>query len=212
MDINQIVYEADARKAFVSRQALNVLSDSIHEREERLKLVSELSSNAHDVTHAALESFDRSTIKTLHLENPTTIILRYFSYALLTENAVIAENCMAELRKSQSHLDIPNHVLVQVLNALEETIVSLINHVSLHSLQTQTPENIRLFTDEAIQYFTQLRDNMRTLDKTPAQPFWQQLIDIGASIPEKDWAELPTDLSRNFEHYMYGAHKEEDNK
>ena len=67
MDINQIVYEADARKAFVSRQALNVLSDSIHEREERLKLVSELSSNAHDVIHAALESFDRSTIKTLHL-------------------------------------------------------------------------------------------------------------------------------------------------
>jgi hypothetical protein len=39
-------------------------------------------------------------------------------------------------------------------------------------------------------------------------PFWQKLIILGQEIPEKEWAKLPTDLSRNFEHYMYGAPRE----
>jgi len=28
-------------------------------------------------------------------------------------------------------------------------------------------------------------------------------------VPERDWARLPTDLSKNIDHYLYGAKKKE---
>ena len=28
-------------------------------------------------------------------------------------------------------------------------------------------------------------------------------------VPERDWARLPTDLSKNVDHYLYGAKKKE---
>ena len=40
------------------------------------------------------------------------------------------------------------------------------------------------------------------------KPFWERLVEIGRQVPDEEWAKLPTDFSRNFEHYMYGAEKE----
>ena len=34
-------------------------------------------------------------------------------------------------------------------------------------------------------------------------------MEIGARVPDEEWANLTRDLARNFEHYMYGAPKEE---
>ncbi|MGK7904091.1 MAG: hypothetical protein AB4352_22315 [Hormoscilla sp.] len=41
------------------------------------------------------------------------------------------------------------------------------------------------------------------------KPLWKRIIEIGARVPEEEWAKIPKDLARNFEHYMYGAPKEE---
>ncbi|MGH2413510.1 MAG: hypothetical protein ACRDEA_07435 [Microcystaceae cyanobacterium] len=41
------------------------------------------------------------------------------------------------------------------------------------------------------------------------KPFWQRIIEIGAEIPIEEWEKLPRDFSKNAEHYMYGAPKEE---
>ena len=46
-------------------------------------------------------------------------------------------------------------------------------------------------------------------DPSTAQPFWENIAEIGAQIPESEWAKIPRDLATNFEHYMYGAPKEE---
>ena len=46
-------------------------------------------------------------------------------------------------------------------------------------------------------------------DEPTTKPLWEQIIEIGEQIPESEWAKLPRDLARNFEHYMYGASKEE---
>lgn len=44
-----------------------------------------------------------------------------------------------------------------------------------------------------------------------AKPFWQQIIEIGKVVPQEEWRKrLPRDFARNFEHYMYGAPREED--
>ena len=42
------------------------------------------------------------------------------------------------------------------------------------------------------------------------KPFWQRIIEIGAQVPKEEWDKLPRDFCRNFEHYMYGAPKEEE--
>jgi hypothetical protein len=38
----------------------------------------------------------------------------------------------------------------------------------------------------------------------------EQIIEIGKVIPQSEWRKhLPTDFARNFEHYMYGAPRED---
>ncbi len=40
-----------------------------------------------------------------------------------------------------------------------------------------------------------------------ARPFWEIAKEISDKVSDKEWGELPTDLSENFEHYMYGSTK-----
>jgi surface antigen len=43
------------------------------------------------------------------------------------------------------------------------------------------------------------------------KPIWQKIVEIGKVVPQEEWRkQLPTDFARNFEHYMYGAPREED--
>ena len=41
-------------------------------------------------------------------------------------------------------------------------------------------------------------------------PVWERVVEIGAAVPSEDWARVPRDLSKNLDHYLYGAPKEED--
>jgi hypothetical protein len=42
------------------------------------------------------------------------------------------------------------------------------------------------------------------------RPIWERVVEIGASVPMKEWEKVPTDLSKNLDHYLYGAAKEEE--
>lgn len=42
-----------------------------------------------------------------------------------------------------------------------------------------------------------------------SKPFWQRIAEIGEQVPKEEWEKLPKDFARNFEHYLYGAPKEE---
>ena len=48
---------------------------------------------------------------------------------------------------------------------------------------------------------------MAAYDET-AKPIWQVALEIGASVPEEEWAKIPTDVSKNIDYYLYGAPKE----
>jgi hypothetical protein len=39
-------------------------------------------------------------------------------------------------------------------------------------------------------------------------PIWERLASIGAAVPEDAWNDVPTDLSRNVDHYLYGGKKD----
>ncbi|MEW6237029.1 MAG: hypothetical protein AB1656_16720 [Candidatus Omnitrophota bacterium] len=43
-----------------------------------------------------------------------------------------------------------------------------------------------------------------------ARPIWEQVIELGESVPEEEWDRIPTDLSKNLDHYLYGAKRELD--
>jgi Arc/MetJ-type ribon-helix-helix transcriptional regulator len=37
------------------------------------------------------------------------------------------------------------------------------------------------------------------------RPIWETIVEIGQLIPEEAWAEIPTDLARNLDYYLYGS-------
>ena len=42
-----------------------------------------------------------------------------------------------------------------------------------------------------------------------ARPIWEIVSEIGSEVPEKEWEKVPTDLSKNLDHYLYGAPRTE---
>lgn len=43
-----------------------------------------------------------------------------------------------------------------------------------------------------------------------AKPIWEVAVEIGASVPDEEWAKVPRDAARNLHHYLYGAPKEKE--
>lgn len=43
-----------------------------------------------------------------------------------------------------------------------------------------------------------------------ARPLWELVVEIGAQVPDEEWAKVPTDLSKNVDHYLYGAPKDDE--
>lgn len=43
-----------------------------------------------------------------------------------------------------------------------------------------------------------------------ARPIWEVASELGAALPDEAWAGVPTDLSKNVDHYLYGAPKEDE--
>lgn len=49
----------------------------------------------------------------------------------------------------------------------------------------------------------------KSLEFNPeSQPLWEQLAEIGAEVPDAEWAKVPKDFARHAEHYLYGSTKE----
>ena len=40
------------------------------------------------------------------------------------------------------------------------------------------------------------------------KPIWEIAEELSASIPDEEWAKLPSDLSKNLDHYLYGTTKQ----
>lgn len=42
-----------------------------------------------------------------------------------------------------------------------------------------------------------------------ACPIWELAAEIGAQVPNEEWAKVPSDLSKNLDHYLYGAPRDD---
>lgn len=82
---------------------------------------------------------------------------------------------------------------------------------------------IHISDADAASDFTSLLDRVRAGDEVviehdarpvavlrpaaPAQSIDQVFAAIAADVPDEDWARVPTDLSKNVDHYLYGTSK-----
>ena len=39
------------------------------------------------------------------------------------------------------------------------------------------------------------------------RPIWEVIAEIGEQIPDEEWANVPSDASINYKHYLHGAPK-----
>jgi hypothetical protein len=54
-------------------------------------------------------------------------------------------------------------------------------------------------------------ETIADLQQSPSLPSFLQFVDdISAQIPLEEWEKLPKDLSKNLDHYLYGAPKDEE--
>ncbi len=44
----------------------------------------------------------------------------------------------------------------------------------------------------------------------PVKPIWETVAEMGAAIPDEEWAKVPRDGARNLDHYLYGSPKQEE--
>jgi hypothetical protein len=77
-----------------------------------------------------------------------------------------------------------------------------------------TSLNDRSTTDSDELSIEELNAKWDALENDPefkAKPFWERIAAIGNVVPQSEWRKhLPRDFARNFEHYMYGAPREDE--
>ncbi len=52
---------------------------------------------------------------------------------------------------------------------------------------------------------TSVEERAPVASDVPKRPVWELVVELGAQIPEEEWAKVPDDASINFKHYLYGA-------
>lgn len=77
----------------------------------------------------------------------------------------------------------------------------------MNNLNGDTPPE----SDDLMKELDAKWDALENDPKFLAKPFWQRIAEIGAVVPQEEWRKrLPRDFARNFEHYMYGAPRDDE--
>ncbi len=45
-------------------------------------------------------------------------------------------------------------------------------------------------------------------DSDQSEAPWQIALDVGSQVPDRAWEQVPQDLARNLDHYLYGSPRE----
>jgi phycoerythrin beta chain len=199
--VSQAIQQAEAKGAYVSSQALETLLRAKALDNARADAVQSISNNKKIIVSNAIAGMIRTypylvepggnCDPQLHVATclrDVEFILRFVAYALLAGDAsVLDDYCLSGLKETYKALEVPTIPSIRAIQLMKDSVVKLIGD----------PE----IATEAASYFDRV---IASLEEAP-QPLWKKLVAIGSQVPEEEWAKLPTDLSRNFEHYMYGA-------
>lgn len=105
------------------------------------------------------------------------------------------------------------------MHAFEATgTIDTTGHLTLDQpLQVVHPAKVRVIVllseDESENEQVNSHSNQTKLSESQdfsAQSFLSMIDEIRAQVPDEEWKKLPTDLSKNIDHYLYGSPKVEE--
>ncbi|MBC6423990.1 MAG: hypothetical protein GDA38_22690 [Hormoscilla sp. SP12CHS1] len=133
--------------------------------------------------------------------------LRQLQYRLVAQATSIQPNSTGSWQAIDYSFDLPIDGAIAALKHLQGD----------RGLPTWAAKLVNAYIDASLEILSALQENHLLIDETnngkvislepEEKPL--RLMEIGARVPDEEWAKLPRDLARNFEHYMYGAPKEE---
>jgi len=135
--------------------------------------------------------------------------LHHLQYYLVAEATSVQSNSLGSWQMIDYNFSLPTDGAIAALNYLQGD----------RGLPAWAAKLVNAYIDASLDILNALQekhkmigetDNGKVISLEPEEkPFWKWLIEIGEQVPDEEWAKLPKDLARNFEHYMYGAPKEE---
>jgi len=136
--------------------------------------------------------------------------LRQLQYRLVAQATSIEPNSTGTWQEiGYGFFDLPIDGAIAALKYLQDD----------RGLPTWAAKLVNAYIDDSLESLNAQKENQKLIDETTngkgislepeEKPLWKRLMEIGAQVPDEEWAKLPRDLARNFEHYMYGAPKEE---
>lgn len=126
--------------------------------------------------------------------------LRVVIYTMITNDFSILSNfdldSIQELYKS---FGISSSVIIEGIRSVQKACTTFL-----------TKED----ATETEKYFNYLVDvffaNQEKMPEAQAAlPVWKEIIEIGAEVPDEEWAKIPSDLSKNHDHYLYGVPRDD---
>lgn len=192
----------DSRSGVLSHQDLESLQKIVQASSIRSATAQKITVNASNLVADALESLASEygyleyLISTYQSASyipdfpDCWVILRYISYAILANDSSVLDRCLNGLKEVYIALKISPFFIIRLLKLIKNSAIAIINGELSHEASGYFDIVIASFGEEEV-------------------PLWVQLAEIGRQVPDEEWAKLPTDLAWNFEHYMYGADRQD---
>ena len=72
---------------------------------------------------------------------------------------------------------------------------------------TTTPQHLSQSPDDQETSTKEKPQAILTAQRVTPRPIWEVIAEIGEQISDEEWANVPSDASINYKHYLYGAPK-----
>jgi Phycobilisome protein len=201
---------AKAQNRFVSDRELQAEAERLKQDLARLEAASLLFNQAQSLIDAALQALEQKfSHEAATSESQEKIRLEIENYLHLIQYSLVT-NSTEEI---DDYLSDRQDEITDGLNLSVDLIVETLNCIKA---DRRLSENAAIaahtyieYTIDALLKLKETQNKEENSDTSTVKPFWERLAEIGAQVPESEWAKIPRDLATNFEHYMYGAPKEE---
>jgi vacuolar-type H+-ATPase subunit E/Vma4 len=200
---------AKAQNRFLSDRELQAEAERLKQDLARLEAASLLFNQAQSLIDAALQALEQKfSHEAATSESQEKIRLEIENYLHLIQYSLVT-NSTEEI---DDYLSDRKDEITDGLNLSVDLIVEALNCIKADRRLSENTAAANIYIDYTIDALLRLKENPNQeeiSDTSTVKPFWERLAEIGAQVPDSEWAKLPRDLASNFEHYMYGAPKEE---
>jgi len=129
------------------------------------------------------------------------------------ERAVEAKRCHPERSPALSFLafSISRHypnIRKLTMDTAREQLIQELNEMP--DFVAQEVLDFLLFLKVRLKQKIKAGQTANSLQSPGLPPFLQFVEEISAQVPREEWEKLPKDLSKNLDHYLYGAPKDEE--